>query len=930
MENRVWSFLKGQKVIFVFFIFVVLIILITINVNILMRRTVSLMEAAVQNHLMSAAAAAADYIPPEELDRYQTEEDTDTPDYEALREKLVEFADKYHVLYVYYWRDFGDGQLQYIADNDPDPVTQCSPDDLFPIEEYALKALSGEISTTDLGFYTPTWGGLISGFAPVYDRDGNIICIAGVDISDEILLRQRNDTLFLNAILIGAILISIAYSTVSALLYRNKANQSESANIAKSRFISNMSHEIRTPMNAIIGISELALREETPPRLTEYLSEIRQAGNNLLSIINDILDFSKIESGKLQIINAPYLLSSLLNDVVNIIRIKVGDKPIIFLVNVDPRLPNNLIGDESRIRQILINILSNAAKYTKEGYVKLTVSAQAKDGSLNLIFETADSGMGIRKEDFVHLFGDFVRLDETRTRGIEGTGLGLAITRSLCRAMDGDITVTSEYGKGSVFIARIPQRYQGEEKLALVENPGAKGVLLFTPEGMYAASIRQTLYDLEVPALTAGSREEFFKRLGELPFAFVPVPELEEARRIIGEKRLDTKIAILAHLGEFPAYKDIPVIEAPAYAIPIANVLNGVSGTQEKKYSAVKFTAPEGRILIVDDIVTNLTVAEGLLAPYQMKVTCCTGGIEAIGLVEKNRYDLVFMDHMMPGMDGIEATKAIRDLHTEYSQALPIVALTANAISGMREMFLEKGFNDYISKPIELKQLDEILRKWIPEAKKQKVASPSAVSPKTAATPGAIPGVDTARGLAMTGGSEVSYRKVLSSFRNDALERLPLMERLPTESELSQFTTNVHALKSAAGTIGAAAVSQEAEELEAAGKAGDLALITDLLSGFYRDLQNLADGIGRVLNDGALQNQDSNTTGRAAEYLPLFTELAESLKQEDIGTVHRLLAELEAAALDGKTRDSLAAISNAVLMSDFEDAIKAVERMLSE
>ncbi|MFP3042869.1 Hpt domain-containing protein, partial [Treponema primitia] len=253
-------------------------------------------------------------------------------------------------------------------------------------------------------------------------------------------------------------------------------------------------------------------------------------------------------------------------------------------------------------------------------------------------------------------------------------------------------------------------------------------------------------------------------------------------------------------------------------------------------------------------------------------------------------------------------------------------------ISGMREMFLEKGFNDYISKPIALNQLDEILQKWIPEAKKKKAASLSAVSPKTApvAVPGAIPGVDTARGLAMTGGTEATYRKVLASFRIDALERLPLFARVPGEQELSLFTTNVHALKSAAGTIGAAAVSQEAEELEAAGKAGDLGLVTDLLSGFYRDLQNLADGIGRVLDDGALQNQDSDTAGSAAEYLPLFTELAESLEQEEIGTVHRLLAELEAAALDGKTRDSLAAVSNAVLMIDFKDAIKAVKRILSE
>ncbi|MFP3043800.1 ATP-binding protein [Treponema primitia] len=726
-----------------------------------------------------------------------------------------------------------------------------------------------------------------------------------------------------------------ANSELTAKL-REESQRAEAATTAKSNFLANTSHEIRTPMNAIIGISELVLREEISPRVTEYISDIKQAGHNLLVIINDILDFSKIESGRLDIEKADYLLGSVVNDVISIIRTRLSEKPIIFTVDIDSKLPNHLIGDEVRLRQVLMNLLSNAIKYTREGHIVLTISGTPQEDRVVLTMLVSDTGIGIKQEDMGKLFGQFQQLDTHKNQGIEGTGLGLAISRNLCRLMGGDITVSSVYGEGSIFTATILQLVRDNEHLAAVENPETKTVLLYEPRKEYAGSIIRSMENLGIPVTVAGDKEIFARELrgyshpGEksYAFAFVSVNAVEEDQSLIQDLSLPTKVVLLANQEEIASFRNIPTITMPAYTLSIANVISDKIELNYHKETDVRFTAPSARLLIVDDIVTNLNVAKGLLSLYQTDITTVTSGKEAIELIKKNRYDIVFMDHMMPEMDGIETTAAIRAWEDKQQMSqehtVPIIALTANAVTGMKEMFLAKGFNDYLSKPIEISKLDGMMAEWIPAEKKVLAGPRTTIERPEEAVDIKITGVDTARGLAMTGGTEAAYRKVLASFRKDALERLPLLERLPTEPDLSLFTTNVHALKSAAATIGAAAVSKKAAELEAAGGTGDIHLIEKELPHFYRELKNLAEQIGAALNSNAAANTDFDIS----QYLPLFAKLREALEQEQPGLIRSILTELENKPINGETKELISSISNSVLMTEFENALSTINELI--
>jgi len=585
----------------------------------------------------------------------------------------------------------------------------------------------------------------------------------------------------------------------------NMAAKVETASKAKSDFFAKMSHEIRTPMNAITGMAELALREKLPNIAREHVVTIKQAGANLLAIINDILDLSKIESGKMEIVSSDYQFSSLIHDVVSIIRMRAMDSNLKFIVNIDSNIPNALFGDETRIRQILLNVLSNAVKYTKEGFVSFSVNGEITEDNLLLTIDVTDSGRGIKPEDLEKLFGEFVQIDLVSHKDVEGTGLGLAITKNLVIAMGGDISVKSEYGSGSTFTIKLPQKIRSHEPFGVIEAP---------------------------------------------------------------EKYSNESIT-------------------------------------------VKFNAPRARILIVDDIDTNLKVASGLMLPYKMQVDLRLSGAEAIEAVKANNYDLVFMDHMMPEMDGIEATKRIREIYPE----LPIIALTANAVSGVKEMFLSNGFSDFLSKPIDIVKMNAILTNWIPKEKQEKATETTYESESNVDLE--IAGVDVKKGIAMVGGTLKLYMEILSTFYKNSLTKINEIKKCLETDNYPLYTTYIHALKSASANIGALDLSEMARALESAGRQADIAYIKQHNSEFLSALEIVLDNINKVLKDEPKTPVD-----------------LEALKVE-LNTLKEAIGVFNAKAID-KATNSLQAfkqvpevenILQKTLIGEYDEAVAMIESL---
>ena len=392
--------------------------------------------------------------------------------------------------------------------------------------------------------------------------------------------------------------------------------QAEEANRAKSNFLANMSHEIRTPMNAVVGMSELIIAESSESKVYDYACDIKNAALNLLSIINDILDLSKVESGKMELVEEEYPIHELLQESVNLVQMIAEQKGLQMKLHVSEDIPNRFYGDVGKIRQILINIINNSIKFTREGYVSLEVSGKyLENDNYELQFNIQDTGIGIKKEDLSLIFDSFRQLDMNRNRKIEGTGLGLAITKQFVALMQGDIQVESEYGKGTRFIIHIKQR----------------------------VTDRNTIKEKTPPSNTVEPKE------------------------------------------------------------------------------IQMFTAKKCRVLVVDDNGMNRKLAMALLKFYEFDLYEADSGKKAIELVKQKDFDIIFMDHMMPEMDGIEATRIIRNECGEAAKKSVIIALTANALQGAKEEFLANGFEDFLSKPFQRTDLHEILEHWVPKELREEV-----------------------------------------------------------------------------------------------------------------------------------------------------------------------------------------------------------------
>ena len=669
--------------------------------------------------------------------------------------------------------------------------------------------------------------------------------------------------------LLGIVGLLVAFS-LSTLILRSYAAEetADAKNQAKSVFLAQMSHEIRTPMNAIVGLAQLILLDSDalPSKTVEQAIGIKQASANLLSIINAILDFSKIESGKLEIVTEHYLFSSVIHDTISIIRMRMWEKTLHFVVRVDGALPNTLIGDAVRVRQILLNLLSNAVKYTHQGFIALKIAGERiANDRIVLSIEVSDSGIGIKNEDKDKLFKEFVRLDHVSNAYTEGTGLGLVITQSLVHIMGGQIRVESEYGQGSSFIVTLPQSFDGTDTFAAVDHPETHKVLVYEARQVCAESLLYSLDNLHVAYEAVKNRTEFCEALKKGGYSHIFLSSFLYSGLRHQFEEPWTKVALFLLSEEIEANDESgqKILSMPVHSQTLANLFNNIEGQQYigdgRDMRSGLFQAPEVRILVVDDIRTNIGVAEGLLHPYGVQVDAALSGREALDMIQKYTYDLVFMDHMMPELDGIETTKRIRLLAGEYFQTLPIIALTANAISGMREVFLSSGMNDFLSKPIEIPRLHSILLKWIPREKREKRHKPAKYGNETSGI--VLEGVDVADGLARMGGWREGYIKSLGFFNEDILPRTELMKTALDAGDIRNFTIYAHGLKSACANIGALDLSTMAAALEEAGNREDLSFIESAYSTFFEEACAVRSGIDAFLQQ---ENKDRQDTAKSA------------------------------------------------------------------
>ncbi|MDR1136889.1 MAG: response regulator, partial [Synergistaceae bacterium] len=679
--------------------------------------------------------------------------------------------------------------------------------------------------------------------------------------------------------------------------------EADYANEAKSSFLARMSHEMRTPLNTIIGMSELISHKDIPRDMIEYVSTIQQAGNNLLVIINDVLDFSRIEAGQMRVVSEKYSFASMIYDVVNLTRARLLDKPLAFAVKVDSNIPEQLLGDEVRTKQILLNLLSNAVKYTYSGHISLEIGFEDEgNGRLRLEFIVGDSGVGIKEEDFGRLFQDFMRIDNRNMRDVEGTGLGLAITRSLCRAMGGDVSVESEYGHGSTFIATIVQTTLSDrgKKFASVENAANYRVLIFEDRPIYLDSLSYTLTNLGVTVESARSMWDFTEKLGsgEYDYAFVPSKYIADSVSSVGKNQSRAILVNMTDMDDVLAYEDVNSVTMPLFCLNVANALNGMKNESALvvRKRRLSFKVPGAKVLIVDDISTNLRVSKELMSLYGVEVHTCMSGPEAVNLARANRYDIIFMDHMMPGMDGVEAASIIRELDpdSEYYRSLPIIALTANAVSGQREMFLKNGLNDFISKPIDLQRLDSVLQKWIPKEKRLDTDAQSEISAPISHTElFEIPGVSVETGLANAGGSVEAYLDILEVFCRDVEEKSEQIMQCAANEDIGLYTTFLHSFKGASRSIGATEFGDFAARLETAARSGDTEVIARETGAFLASAYGL---VGSIRN--ALKREDSSRRQEGQEGKDLTRSQLETLRSAlsnmDIATVDRIILEYAA------------------------------------
>ncbi|MGN0439131.1 MAG: ATP-binding protein [Lachnospiraceae bacterium] len=634
---------------------------------------------------------------------------------------------------------------------------------------------------------------------------------------------------------------------------------------SKDDFLANVSHEIRTPLNTISGMSEIALGEQDVNTIHEYMYSIQTASRNLMSTVSDILDFSELQAGEISLNEEDYSVTSTINDIVNMSMALREDKDIEIIVDFDTSIPRVLFGDEKKIRRVVMNLVSNAIKFTKDGGVCICVKGRREQYGLNLAIVVKDTGIGMNAENLERLYTSFGQLDTRRNRQNGGIGLGLAISKALVDSMGGTLLINSEYGKGSTVQVVVPQKIVDDVPSVSVRNKDHINALIYLDmekfklreiRDAYTENMEHMIAGLGITAHSCRSLMELKRRISREKYTVLIISASEYQQDPAYFEGLDNDIQMIVILDrdEDKNITDSRVhkVYKPFSVFSFVSVLNEMNRDliENQTGKMGHFIAPTAKILVVDDNYMNIRVLQGLLKKYKIAIDYALCGAEALEMIENMDYDFVFMDHMMPEMDGVETAHRIRNKIGTYYQNVPIIALTANAIAGTREMFMEEGFADFVEKPVELSVLERVLKRNLPEQKliyegdydktisvpeldedmESDIESDTELNnPSGSDTQESlfhIAKLDVETGKLYCGGMD-GYVNILCEFcesaRDDRMELMSLYE----QQNWDDYVIKVHALKSCMKTIGAMSLSDAALELELAGKNQNYHLIVE-------------------------------------------------------------------------------------------------------
>lgn len=699
---------------------------------------------------------------------------------------------------------------------------------------------------------------------------------------------------------------------------------------SKDDFLANVSHEIRTPINTICGMSEVVLQEKNFEKIRENVHYIQTAGRNLMSVVSDILDFSELQSGKLEKEEEAYNITSTINDIINMTLAKMKDKRTELIVDCDATLPCGLFGDEKKIRRVIMNLLDNAVKFTEEGGVIFGITYRKEAYGINLIITVKDTGIGMKEESLEKLFYSFSQVDTKRNRQKGGMGLGLAISRAIVQLLGGVITVKSKLGKGTIVKCVIPQKVLDGNPIVALKQKEELNIGIYADleqftmteiRDEYTNNIRYMIEQMQVRSHVCRNLSELKRRNEYEHFThiFISIEEYAEEPAYFDELALHTKVIVILDRSDEKKLTNPNLLHIykPFYILPIVFLLNGdmTNGDDICFNKKAKMIAPQAHILVVDDNLMNLKVMEGVLEKFRIKVSTALSGKEALDKIEDKIYDLVFMDHMMPEMDGIETLHHIRKKAGSYYKAVPIVALTANAIAGAREMFLSEGFMDFLEKPVEISVLQRVLirnlpknkvylieesseeqeEEWKKEPKESRKEEPKeernekqeerkmVESEAKTKTEDAneeeklvIGDLDVETGLLYCGG-KTAYLEVLKLCRDTMQENQRMTEELYAQENWKEYIITVHGIKSSMLSIGALKLSELAKGLELSGKAGNFDYIRENHSIMMAEYER----VGNILLEHPLFGTKNEVQEKEQE-LPVLEEAVFRKKCEEL------------------------------------------------